>query len=115
MKIWDVASGRELKTFISPQLSKQSDALVEEGLKATAADNQPKDGQVVLREWLDFATERVPQMQETKMRTAHGLNVAIAFVEGEEKVGDVDKRTLQRPRVFYRREQEGQPLVVAKP
>lgn len=90
-------------------------ALVEEGLKATAADNQPKDGQVVLREWLDFATERVPQMQETKMRTARGVSVAIAFVEGEEKVADVDKRTLQRPRVFYRREQEAQPLVVAKP
>lgn len=34
------------------------------------------------------------------MRTARGLNVAIAFVEGEEKVADVDKRTLQRPRVF---------------
>ncbi|HKO59520.1 MAG TPA: caspase family protein [Pyrinomonadaceae bacterium] len=88
--------------------------LLEEGLKSVAADNQPKDGQVVLREWLDFATERVPQMQETKMRSTRGVGLEIAFVEGEEKVAEVDKRTLQRPRVFYRREQEAQPLVVAK-
>jgi len=87
--------------------------LLEEGLKSAAADNQPKDGQVVLREWLDFATERVPQMQETKMRATRGVGLEIAFVEGEEKVAEVDKRTLQRPRVFYRREQEAQPLVVA--
>jgi hypothetical protein len=88
--------------------------LLEEGLKTVAADKQPKDGQVVLREWLDFATERVPQMQETKMRSTRGVGLEIAFVEGEEKVADVDKRTLQRPRVFYRREQEAQPLIVAK-
>ena len=88
--------------------------LLEEGLKSAAADNQPKDGQVVLREWLDFATERVPQMQETKMRATRGVGLEIAFVEGEEKVADVDKRTLQRPRVFYRREQEAQPLIIAK-
>ncbi|HEY5883975.1 MAG TPA: caspase family protein [Pyrinomonadaceae bacterium] len=88
--------------------------LLEEGLKSVAADTQPKDGQVVLREWLDFATERVPQMQETKMRTTRGVGLEIAFVEGEEKVAEVDKRTLQRPRVFYRREQEAQPLVVAR-
>ncbi len=88
--------------------------LLEEGLKSGSADVQPKDGQVVLREWLDFATERVPQMQETRMRTTRGVGLEIAFVEGEEKVADVDKRTLQRPRVFYRRDQEAQPLVVAK-
>ncbi|MGH9882793.1 MAG: caspase family protein, partial [Pyrinomonadaceae bacterium] len=90
-------------------------ALVEEGLKTPAADNQPQDGEVVLREWLDYATERVPRMQEEKMRTARGLRIELAFVEGEEKVADVDKRTVQRPRVFYRREQEAQPVVVAKP
>jgi hypothetical protein len=75
----------------------------------------PKDGQVVLREWLDYATERVPRMQETKMRAGRGLKHQVAFVEGEEKVEDTDKRSLQRPRVFYRREPEAQPLIVAKP
>jgi WD40 repeat protein len=90
-------------------------ALVEEGLKSAAADDQPKDGQVVLREWLDYATERVPRMQEEKMRTARDLKIAIAFVEGEDKVADIDQRSLQRPRVFYRRELEARPLIVAKP
>jgi WD40 repeat protein len=90
-------------------------ALIEEGLKRAAADNQPKDNQVMMREWLDYATERVPRMQESKMRAARDLKHNIAFVEGEEKVSEVDKRTLQRPRVFYRREMETKPLIVAKP
>jgi hypothetical protein len=90
-------------------------ALVEEGLKSASADTEPKDGQVVVREWLDFATERVPKMQDAKMRQARDLKLAVAFVEGEEKVTEVDKRSLQRPRVFYRREQEAEPLVVTKP
>jgi WD40 repeat protein len=90
-------------------------ALVEEGLKSKAADIEPTDGQVMLREWLDYATERVPQMQETKMREGRGVGVGVAFVEGEQKVQDIDKRSLQRPRVFYRREEEAQPLIVARP
>jgi hypothetical protein len=88
-------------------------ALVEEGLKTGAADYEPKDGVVNAREWLDFATERVPQMQEAKMKQSRGLG--IAFVEGEQKVADPEKRSVQRPRVFYRREMEANPLVVAKP
>ena len=90
-------------------------ALVEEGLKAAAADYRPKDSQVMVREWLDYATERVPRMQESKMRASRDLKHNIAFVEGEEKVDEVDKRSLQRPRVFYRREMETKPLIVARP
>jgi WD40 repeat protein len=93
-------------------------ALVEEGLKSAAADTEPQDNQVTLREWLDYATERVPRMQEEKMRASRGLGIAgsgLAFVEGEEKVKDVDKRSVQRPRVFYRREPEAQPVIVARP
>jgi uncharacterized caspase-like protein len=89
-------------------------ALVEEGLKTAAADISPKDGQVTIREWLDFATERVPLMQQAKMRDSRDLLHKAAFVEGEEKVADVEKRSVQRPRVFYRRELEAQPMVVAK-
>src|SRR5262249_713722 len=39
-------------------------SLVEEGLKQMSADRAPKDNQVLLREWFDFATQRVPEMQE---------------------------------------------------
>ena len=90
-------------------------ALVEEGLKTAAADNAPQDGQVILREWLDYATLRVPQMQETMMQDARKLGREVAVVEGEEKIRELAKRSLQRPRVFYRREPEAQPLVVARP
>ena len=84
-------------------------ALVEEGLKTPVADTAPKDGVVIAREWLNFATERVPQMQEEKMSQGRGLGLEIVFDEGGEK------RSVQRPRVFYRRELENNPLVITKP
>jgi WD40 repeat protein/uncharacterized caspase-like protein len=90
-------------------------ALVEEGLKTAVADNEPKDGVLVAREWLDFATERVPQMQQQKMNEGRGVGVEISFTEGEKDVQDPQKRSVQRPRVFYRREMEASPLVIAKP
>jgi len=84
-------------------------ALVEEGLKTPVADSSPKDGLVIAREWLNFATERVPQMQEEKMSQGRGVGLEeITFSEGE-------KRSVQRPRVFYRRELEANPLVITKP
>lgn len=91
-------------------------ALVEEGLKTAAADIQPRDGKVLLREWLDYATQRVPQMQADKIKEAKGRQLAqvVAFVPGEEKT-DPAKRNLQRPRVFYRRELEAEPFIVASP
>jgi WD40 repeat protein len=90
-------------------------ALVEEGLKTALADNEPKDGLLSAREWLDFATERVPLMQEEKMKQGRGLGLEIAFTEGEQKIADPDKRSVQRPRVFYRREMETDTLIMAKP
>jgi WD40 repeat protein len=88
-------------------------ALVEEGLKTPAADIQPKDGAVVVREWFDYATDRVPKMQEAKMKDTRNLKVA--FVEGDEKIENPEQRAIQKPRVFYRRERDVQPMVVAKP
>jgi hypothetical protein len=89
--------------------------LIEEGLKTPVADVGPKDGMLLAREWLDFATERVPQMQEQKMIEGRGVGLAIAFTDGEATVAEPQKRTVQRPRVFYRREMEANPLVIAKP
>jgi WD40 repeat protein/uncharacterized caspase-like protein len=87
-------------------------ALVEEGLKNAAADTDPRDGTVFLREWLDYAVKRVPQMQAAALQGGRGLKVA--FVQGEEKISDPTKRNAQRPRVFYRREVESQPLIVGR-
>jgi WD40 repeat protein/uncharacterized caspase-like protein len=89
-------------------------ALVEEGLKTAKADSEPRDGVVNAREWLDYATDRVPQMQEEKMQQGRGIGLEIAFTEGEQKT-EPEKRSVQRPRVFYRRELEANPLVMAKP
>ncbi len=90
-------------------------ALVEEGLKTPVADSAPKDGVVIAREWLNFATERVPQMQEQRMSEGRGVGLQIAFTEGETNIADPQKRSVQRPRVFYRRELEANPLVIVKP
>ncbi|HEX8180921.1 MAG TPA: caspase family protein [Pyrinomonadaceae bacterium] len=89
-------------------------ALVVQGLGQGAADRRPHDGQVVMGEWLDYATERVPQMQIEKMKAARGLGAELAFVDGEQKVSDPNNRSLQRPRVFYRRELAARPLVITK-
>jgi WD40 repeat protein/uncharacterized caspase-like protein len=87
-------------------------ALVNEGLRQAVADREPKDGTILVREWLDYATSRVPEMQLDKMKAARDL----FFVEEERGLNlNVEKRSGQRPRVFYRRELESQPLIVAKP
>jgi WD40 repeat protein len=90
-------------------------ALVEEGLKSVAADAEPKDGQVTLREWLDYATQRVPRMQQEALKQTRDLEHPLTFVEGEETLKDPTRRSVQTPRVFYRREPESRPLIVAKP
>ena len=66
-----------------------------------------RDGNVLVREWFDYASERVPQMQIGAMQSKRGLGSSIAFAsDGSEDV--------QRPRVFYRREMDIRPLVVAR-
>ena len=74
-------------------------ALVEEGLKQGAADSDPKDGQIVVREWFDYATTRVPNMQLEKLKAARDLGIG---------------RVTQTQRAFYRRESEDRPLIVAR-
>jgi uncharacterized caspase-like protein len=86
--------------------------LVEEGLKKAAADTEPRDGKILIREWVDYAVARVPEMQEAALQGSRGLK--IVFLPGDEKVSDPTKRNVQRPRVFYRREVEPTPLVIEK-
>ena len=89
-------------------------ALVEEGLKKVAADRAPKDGKVFLREWFDYATTRVPQLQMEKMRQGRGIGKDVAFVEGEEQ-RELLKRNLQRPRAFYRRDIPVPLIAISQP
>lgn len=80
-------------------------ALIEEGLKGATADLEPKDGQVLLREWLNYATDRVPRMQEERIKQERRLLVQGSATKEE---------GAQRPRVFYRRELEAQSLIIAR-
>ena len=84
-------------------------ALVEEGLKTPAADARPKDGQVELSEWLDYAVARVPLMQAGTAKDAQGR-----ILEQED---DSKKKTrdVQRPRVFYRSNAEARQMIIARP
>ena len=80
-------------------------ALVEEGLKkGEAVTPASLDGQIVVRDWFDYAAERVPQMQSERMRQ-QGRGIGVVYT-GEQGV--------QRPRLFYRREMDARPLVVAR-
>lgn len=86
-------------------------ALVEDGLRNGAADRD-KDQTILIREWLDYAVDRVPEMQTAALAGPRGLK--IVFAPGEERISDPTQRNVQRPRVFYRREVEPQPLIVEK-
>ena len=91
-------------------------ALVEEGLKEFKADDAPKDGQILLREWLDYTTIRLPELQMDGMKRMAAMGRDISIVRGAQAVGvSPEDRETQRPRVFYRRESDPQPIVIAKP
>jgi WD40 repeat protein len=88
-------------------------ALVEEGLKKTAADSEPKDGEVTIREWLRYTTWRVPQIYEEQMEGGDDIRKLHLGSQGNKGLRLVTDE-VQRPRVFYRREVDGQSLVVTK-
>jgi WD40 repeat protein len=94
-------------------------ALVEEGLKQGAADREPKNGAIDLREWLNYATDEVPKMQEQdSLEALRGRGRYVVFVGDGSRSRDANKKdeardNIQRPRLFYRRELDSNPLVVA--
>jgi len=102
-------------------------ALVEEGLKQGAADREPKNGSIDIREWLNFATDEVPKMQEANSADAlRGRGRYVVFVgdgtatrdsggNSNKNADDKTRDNIQRPRVFYRREIENNPFVVGVP
>jgi len=87
-------------------------ALVEEGLKQGVADYDPKDGTINLREWLNFATDEVPKMQDDMLETLRGRGRYLNFA-GDGTSATDRNRNIQRPRIFYRRELEANPLIMA--
>jgi hypothetical protein len=50
-------------------------------------------------------------MQESEMQT----RLLLDFAENDAKAKNPQQRSIQRPRVFYRRELETRPFIVARP
>jgi len=88
-------------------------ALVQEGLQKGEADSRAAhDGRIVVREWFDYAAERVPRMRLEQLMQKRGLKIGSAVPTADRVNAE---ESVQRPRAFYRRELEAQPLVIARP
>jgi WD40 repeat protein len=92
-----------------------------EGLSTSKADVNA-DRITVEREWFSFAVEEVPRMQMEEMqrrsaelkRGADSQNRSeIVFVNDDDKNLPPEKRGLQTPRLFHRREKSARPFVLA--
>jgi len=91
--------------------------LIEEGLTRKAADAEPKDGRILLREWLNYTTRRVPEIQLEEIARSVERGGDLSFADEGRGLNIQKKpqqRVSQRPRVFYRREPEVIPLVVSR-
>lgn len=86
-------------------------ALIEDGLKQMAADNRPRDGRVLLREWFDYATAKVPRMQEKQYQTERAR--ILRRKNASQLKGKVTPEA-QRPRLFYRREADALPMIITQ-
>ena len=95
-------------------------------MKSTEADKDTNK-QLWEREWLDYAVGQVPLLQREAMRQRQAeiksgkpaadnkKRTDIFYLDGDDKNANPDNRSVQTPRVFYRREIETIPLVIAKP
>lgn len=94
-----------------------------EGLNQAKVD---RTGKIRERDWMKYAVDQVPLMQVDEMKqrqlaiekgssSQQGRGAQLVFAEGDDPTLEYEKRRVQRPRVFYRRELETQPLIVAQP
>jgi hypothetical protein len=83
-------------------------ALSEEGLKTSAADTRPKDGQISAVEWFEYASQRVPQLQNEALSRPRNF----VFESEQSRITPDDR--LQTPRLYYRRDQPNGEAVVAR-
>ncbi|HEX8500894.1 MAG TPA: caspase family protein [Pyrinomonadaceae bacterium] len=76
-----------------------------EGLTTASADRAPADGRIQLREWLNYATERVPQLRRPAASEKRGELV-------QEPAARPPGSDAQTPRVYYRREDDAPDFIV---
>jgi WD40 repeat protein/uncharacterized caspase-like protein len=80
-----------------------------EGLTESRADAD-LNKEIWEREWIDYAMNRVPELQVEEMKQRGG---EIVFFNDYKKTLDAKTQNAQRPRVFYRREPSLHPLVIS--
>jgi WD40 repeat protein/uncharacterized caspase-like protein len=91
-------------------------ALVEEALKTRAALTEQAGEILTARAWLDYAADRVPQLLEEKRNQERLLRQRDRKDhDASGKKAEKEERETQRPRVFYRREPERIPFLIARP
>jgi len=84
-----------------------------EGLSKARKDSE---GRISERDWMNYAVEQVQRMQQEEIRKGSVANQPASDQErtGKKKNPGDSGGGVQRPRVFYRRELETHPLIVAK-
>jgi hypothetical protein len=82
-----------------------------EGLTDPRA-NTNDDSVLTEREWFNYAVAQLPSLQLVKMQGCRDVDVDCPAVSGEENVSNLRSRTLQVPRIFYRREADPFPLII---
>jgi len=68
-----------------------------------------EDGKIIEREWFDYTVREVPQMQYEAIKTKGD----IIMLESDDPNLPPEKKGLQTPRLFYRRELEFKPFLVS--
>lgn len=92
-------------------------------IEAFQKGDKNNDKFVFEREWMDYAVRQVPTLQFEAMKQRNAENRGagnkkkkeITVVPGDDPNAEPEKRNLQTPRVFYRREDSTSPFIVAKP
>ena len=87
--------------------------------------NKDRDNKITENEWLSYAVNQVPQLQleAMKIRSVENRGITenakkraeIFFGNDDNKNLSPEKRGLQSPRLFSRRESEVNPFIIAKP
>src|SRR5262249_51269219 len=87
-------------------------ALIQEGLLEGEAYKGNPEG-ITVSNWFDYAVARVPVLQGLKMREAKTRGQELVLIDGEDAL-EVERRTRQRPRAFYRREADRPELIISR-
>jgi uncharacterized caspase-like protein len=87
-------------------------ALIEDGLRAGKADSAPKDGRIMLSEWLNYASQRAPGLsQGIQEGTTKGTKVIVQY-SSDPTIDAATRASLQQPSLFDFAKGRDLPLLI---